>query len=80
MSMLVSAKVAHAAQRSGDGWVYRIRIVPQAAALVDPLHVKITVPDGLTVLDTSTGMEVAGNRITYTGTTARPTVLMVSYR
>jgi hypothetical protein len=80
MSMLVTARVEHAAQQTGAGWVYRVRIVPQAAALVDPLHVRITIPTGLTVLANSAGMNVAGDNVTFSGTTARPIVLMVSYR
>ena len=80
MSMLVTARIAHAAQRAGSGWVYRIRIVPQAAAVVDQLHVRISIPEGRTVLSTSDGMKVAGSTITWGGTTARPIVLRISYR
>jgi hypothetical protein len=79
MSMLVSAHVDGAARRAGTGWTYRIRIVPQAAANVDPVRLRILIPPTLTVASTSDGMQVAGNKITYTGTTARPTVLFVSY-
>jgi hypothetical protein len=79
MSMIVSAQVPGAAVKTGSGFVYRLRIVPQAAAVIDRVHVGILLPDTMSVVGMSPGMHLASGKVVFDGTTARPLILTVSY-
>jgi hypothetical protein len=80
MSMIVAAQVPGGAVHNGSGFVYRLRIVPQAAALPGSVHVGILLPDGFNVVGMTDGMHLANGKIVFDGTMARPLVLTVSYR
>ena len=80
MSMIVSAQVPGGAVKTGGGFVYRLRIVPQASAVIDPIHVGILLPDGTGVVGMSPGMHLASGKVVFDGTSAQPLILTVSYR
>lgn len=79
MSMIVSAQVPGAAVKTGNGFVYRLRILPQAAAVAGPLHVGILLPDNMSLVSMTKGMRLSSGKIVFDGTTAQPLILTVSY-
>lgn len=80
MSMTVSARVAGAVTKVGDLSEYRIRIVPQPSAVPESLRVRIKIPDGMTIVAATDGLQVGGTVANYAGAPEGTVILIVRYR
>jgi hypothetical protein len=79
MSMIVTAQVPQAATLVGDGFEYRIRIVPQPSAVPESLRVQIKIPEGMVITGASEGVVVGGTVARFVGTPQGTVVLIVRY-
>jgi Protein of unknown function (DUF4012) len=79
MAMIVTASAPKVAVHEGDGWLYRIRILPQAAVTPSTYRFSVRIPDGARILSASPGLVRGGTILRYRGSPQGPLVLWVRY-